>query len=274
MRHIFSYLEDELECLRIIGLVSRRWRNCSVQYLFSSIELTDEADFKKFKSLLGWRPEVVNYVHSFSWDSGRRFWKTHDWKSGTFPSTKDIDAETMDLVNPPPIPLPRFPNVTSLRWTTVHKQPVRVGPSITLLLSSFPSISSLWFNCSFRNIGAIEEFLCLCGKNIQKLAFGPFEVIETFEFKSLQLPASDYSLEKLETLIFEDGRAEYFWMPHRLFRFQGCLPRCLKTLTVGEAPFDGDGLPEMINLFADTLENLTLDPPCKSSRKVSFFCRL
>ncbi|KAK0226368.1 hypothetical protein IW262DRAFT_762023 [Armillaria fumosa] len=266
---IVSCNNGDMASLRTSSYISKAWRAASLPYLFSFALFSSREDFVLWRTIHASCPYFLDFLQTVKYEPGARTRRTELLRIAndffpSFPNIAHFRTLTNAIKNPPiyhPHPLginiPCMPKVRKLLWDTLFNQSLSVTPETRQFIFSFPAIQELHFSGSFSSISDGIEFLSLF-KNLHKLE------LNDIGFESgIYLSTFQYSgdMSALKDLSIKDCRMPVDWIVEKVF--MGSPPENLRRITCESnvSPFSPRAFARLLDLTADSLEELAFTPP-------------
>ena len=257
---IVAFNGNDKKGLLKYSMVSRTWRGACLPFIFSTQSLRSSTDFRRWNHIIESSPGLARLVRRVE------FCPTSSSNSDLLPplgdSLKDIP------------PLSEMPGVTELAWTPFfgHREyTISLSPSIIQFLHSFPTLRKIEIFAQFLDVRSLECFLANCGP-VKELVLHNFTLQHELHQSALwnspssyHLDTSNFDLSSLEHLTIDGESFTSEWVVDSLL--QESKPDRLRALTITSLYRDlplRKALP-LINLFATSLETLTVKTPSWSS---------
>ncbi|KAF5359984.1 hypothetical protein D9758_007592 [Tetrapyrgos nigripes] len=294
---IVDQLKDDKPFLRDISLLSSAWCSAARTHLFTSIRLSDEADFKRCKedfSRSSASEIVQRCIRKVTYEPGnksfmnkiKQFTETLEQaerENGECPSMEEIfkfltasTKESHTSVDPPDVPLPTFECAFRLDWISNLGIPVHDTPALRQFLSAFPNLRRVDLSILWSDAHAAQVFFGLCGNQLKVIRFREAQLqVDRIEAAprsdgraTRPLPKSrvktqrpDFDFTSVEELELDHTRAENNdYIVHDLLAHS--TPTNLRILRIDGDVLTGEAFGKLLNLgnIPETLENLHIDP--------------
>lgn len=240
---IVDHLWRNRKALRTFCLVSKAWRDAAIRHLFDKVFLDEDNDYMRWSALMRSSPEIAT----------RCVRKVKVWSS--------IQSYAVAIL----VPMPR---ATGLEWCPSDTSN-KVTPAISDFLSLLPSLNKLQMVDSFDNVQEFEKFLSMC-PNLRRLHIDESSIVElgppatSSDASHLSPPVCN--LGELEELRIEvrPSSSLHDWVVDQLL--QHTCPAALRSLVVGLDAFSLGALARIIDMFAHSLQSLSVSPGFDAGR--------
>ncbi|KAJ7669373.1 hypothetical protein DFH06DRAFT_182401 [Mycena polygramma] len=244
---IAGHNHGDVYALRAMCLVSKALRLSAIEYLFSTIHFTSEADFHRWHDMLCRTPKLqtvpkkTKFSHK-GWDRYCSHWK----------------VKTQTELHGVPVP-PQIPAMPSVRVVEWDADSVEISMAVAYI-ALFPNIQELHLkNIGFSDFDELAELLGACGAGLRVLSFNNVDVGEEI-YADPDSPYPPYNLTVLEDLTATYGGPEYHRGEYLVPLLEASRPGVLRSLTLRSLSLDDPvaHAEKLLRLAAPYLVNLVL----------------
>ncbi len=270
VEEIIENIRDDMASLRVSSRVSKAWRTASLRHLFSVADFSLEKDFTRWRDIGASMAHVPLYVQKVNFEPGGRFRekRIQDLKAKYPGENNQTDIMLEFLVQehehqapPPNVRLPLMPRATKFLWSNMMTDPIRWTSQTKRFLSTFPAVTELEFQGMFPSTVEAKQFLSMF-KHIQSFTTTSIDI----ESVSPNTGAFTGDMTDLRILSLQDCRMSADWLVDEVFEISR--PTRLQHISYEfDMPFSPKTFIRLLDMAADSLEDMSLQPPSPGHSK-------